>query len=135
MASNYLEENIGTHLLLTSSWTKPSNIYVALFLTMPAEDGTGAVEVSGTGYARIACGPGDSYWTTPVSGSGSYTNAVVVQYGSPGADWGSVVGFGLFDAITSGNYLTGNIFSAPVSILSGNPPPAFAIGALNVTIS
>lgn len=134
MASNYLEERIGTHLLLTSSWTKPANLYVALFTTLPAEDNTGGVEVSGTGYARVLCGPGDSYWTPPVGGSGIYTNAVVIQYGSPTSDWGSVVGFGLFDAITSGNYLLGNLFDAPISILSGNPPPGFSVGALSIPI-
>ena len=46
-AANYLEEQIGTHLLRTGVWPKPAGIFVALFTTMPAEDGSGGVEVSG----------------------------------------------------------------------------------------
>lgn len=134
-ASNYLEEKIGTHLLRTGTWTKPAELWVALFTTMPAEDGTGGVEVSGTGYARIQRGPADEAWEAPAAGNGLYKNAEAIQFGAPTASWGQIVGFGLYDAGTSGNYLLGNTFVAPVTVNNGDPAPAFAAQQLTITVA
>lgn len=133
-ASNYLEEQIGTHLLRTGSWTKPAGIYVALFTTLPGEDGTGGVEVSGGNYARVQHGPSDATWDGPTGGNGQFSNASAVIFGAPNADWGNVVGFGLYDDATAGTYLTGAALSAARNIVSGDPAPNFPIGALKVTI-
>jgi hypothetical protein len=133
-ASNYLEEQIGTHLLRTGSWTKPAALYVALFTTLPAEDGTGGVEVSGTGYARVQHDAADANWTAPTGGNGLYSNNGAVQFGSPTANWGSIVGFGLYDASVAGNYLLGALFASPVTVNDGDPAPAFATGQLTITI-
>jgi hypothetical protein len=105
-----------------------------LFTTLPGEDGTGGVEVSGTGYARIQHGPSDATWAAPVGGNGVFSNVGSVQYGSPTASWGTVVGFGLYDAITAGNLLIYSALTSNVTIASGDPAPAFSEGALTVTI-
>jgi hypothetical protein len=133
-ASNYLEEQIGTHLLRTGSWTKPAALYVALFTTLPAEAGTGGTEVSGAGYARVQHDPGDANWAAPTGGNGLYSNVGAVQFGSPTANWGSIAGFGLYDADTGGNYLLGALFASPVTVNAGDPAPAFATGQLTITI-
>lgn len=134
-ASNYLEEEIGKHLFRTGSWSKPSELHVALFTAMPAEAGTGGTEVTGTGYARVQLDPSDSNWAAPAGGNGVFSNAVAIQFGSPAASWGEIVGFGLYDASTSGNYLLGKTFAASVTVDSGDPAPAFAVGQLTVTIA
>ena len=134
-ASNYLEEEAGKHLLRTGSWTKPSAIYVALFVTAPGEDGTGGTEVTGTGYARVLHGPSDATWAAPVGGNGQFSNLGAVQFGSPTANWGTISAFGLYDAITSGNLLIVNTLTASVVVNSGDPAPAFAEGTLVVTIA
>lgn len=134
-ASNYLEGEIGKHLLRTGSWTKPSTLYVALFTVLPAEDGTGGTEVTGTGYARIQHGPSDATWAEPVGGNGQFSNVGAIQFGSPTANWGTVVGFGLYDAITGGNLLIYDTLAASVIVNSGDPAPAFGSGALIITIS
>lgn len=134
-ASNYLEEEIGKHLLRTGSWTKPSALYVALFTVMPADDGTGGTEVTGSGYARIQRDPADANWSAPSDGSGEFKNTSAVQFGSPTADWGTIVGFGLYDAVSSGNYLIGNAFINPVIVNNGDPAPAFAINQLIITVA
>lgn len=132
-ASDYLEVQIGTHLLRTASWTKPTTIYVALFITAPADDGTGGTEVSGTGYARIQHGPSDATWTAPTT-SGIFANIGVVQFGSPTANWGTITAFGLYSAVTGGNLLAFGDLTGNVTVNSGDPAPAFADGALTVTI-
>lgn len=132
-ASDYLEVQIGTHLLRTSSWTKPSAIYVALFTTIPNDDGTGGTEVSGTGYARIQHGPSDATWTAPTT-SGIFSNIGVIQYGSPTANWGTITAFGLYSAVSGGNLFAKGSLTGNVTVNSGDPAPAFADGALTVTI-
>lgn len=134
-ASNYLEEEIGKHLLRTGSWTKPSAIYVGLFTTMPGEDRTGGTEVSGGSYTRVQCGPGDSYWTSPVGGSGIYTNTDLIEFPTPTANWGDIVGFGLFSAITSGDLYIIKAFAESVTVNLGDPRPGFSAGTLAITIA
>lgn len=134
-ASDYLEVQIGTHLLRTASWTKPTTVYVALFTTVPNDDGTGGTEVGGSrGYARIQHGPSDATWTAPTT-SGIFSNIGSVQFGSPiTTNWGTIQGFGLYDAVTAGNLLAKGTLTGSVVINAGDPAPAFAEGALTVTI-
>jgi hypothetical protein len=135
-ASNYLEEQIGTHLLRTGSWTKPTEIWVALFTAMPTEAGTDGTEVSSsaTGYGRVQLDPSDTNWGGPSDGNGEFANLVIVQYGSPTANWGGLVGFGLYDDEAAGNYLIGNLFDTPTTVVSGDPAPAFKSGQLKITV-
>jgi hypothetical protein len=132
-ASDALEIEIGKHLLRTGSWTKPTDIYVSLFTAMPNDTG-GGTEVSGTGYARIKHGPADDKWSVPTT-TGVFANLGVVQFGSPTANWGTIVGFGLHGAVTAGTLYTYGALGTPVLVESGDPAPAFADGSLTVTIS
>ena len=135
-ASNYLEEEIGKHLLRTGSWTKPTEIWVALFTTLPAEDGTGGTEVStsATNYGRVQHGPSDATWAAPVGGNGQFSNLGTITFGTPSDDWGTVVGFGLYDDETSGNLLVAASLVLPVVVNDGDAAPEFAEGYLKITI-
>ena len=134
-ASDYLEVQIGTHLLRTASWTKPTTVYVALFITPPNEDGTGGTEVgTSRGYVRIQHGPSDATWTAPTT-SGIFANIGVVQFGSPiTTNWGTIQAFGLYSAETGGNLLAFGNLTGNVTVNIGDPAPAFADGALTVTL-
>ena len=53
--SDYMEGEIIKWTLrpgVNPDFAQPANVYVALFTTLPAEAGTGGVEVSGGSYAR-----------------------------------------------------------------------------------
>ena len=134
-ATNTLEELIGDHLLRTATWSKPSDIYVGLFTTMPDDAGAGGVEVTSGSYARVKCGPSDAAWTGPAGGNGVYSNTAIVQFAAPTGNWGAILGFGLFSAITAGTLYVSKAFTASVTISNGDPAPGFAIGALTVTIA
>jgi hypothetical protein len=73
-----------------------ANVYVALVTTLPGEDATGGVEVSGGGYARTAL-------TFNAPSAGSMSSAADVVFPQATAGWGTVVGFGLYDASSGGN--------------------------------
>jgi len=132
-ASDYLENQVGTHLLRTGSWTKPSALYVALFTVMPSEAGTGGTEANYGGYERQLYGPSDATWSAPVDEE--FSNLSTVQFPVPTSGTNDIVGFGLYDASSAGNYLIGNAFASTLTVYAGSPAPAFAVGQLKVTVS
>jgi len=136
-ASDWLEGQIGTHLLRTDSWTKPTAVWVALFTVLPGEDGTCGTEVStvGTSYVRILHGPADDKWSAPVAGNGEFTNLGVVQFPAPTDDWGTIVGFGLYSAVTAGDFYLRGAMAQNVTVNNNDPAPAYAEGALKVIIA
>ncbi len=134
-ASNALEELIGNHLLRTGTWVKPTNIYMALFTTLPGEDGTGGVEVTGGSYARISVGPSDANWNAPSGGSGEFSNAVVFTYAAPTANWNNVVGAALYDASTGGTMLSKATLDTARNIIAGDPAPNFPVGSIKFTFA
>lgn len=98
--------------------------YVALYKVVGIDDGTGFVEVTGGSYARCATGSGD--WGM-VSGSSptTITNVVNLNFPLPTADWGTVYGWGLVNAPTSGNIgvsdYIGSSLLIPSSVAMGSP--------------
>jgi len=118
--------------------TYPATHYIALFTAMPAEDGTGGTEVTGTGYARQGITRGTAGWSAPAAGTGNkrkITNAADVNFGTAGSDWAPIgtpcVGFGVYDASTAGTLLATGTFASSVVIQSGNPVK-FPTGSLAI---
>ena len=132
--SNYPKLQPGTHLLRTASWSKPAAIYVALFSVMPNAAGTGGTEVTGGVYPRVQHGPGDTYWDEPTV-DGEIVNLGTITFSNLPNFSTTIVGFGLYDAATSGTYLEGNVFTPSISIDSGSPPLTFGAGKLMVSIT
>ena len=104
-----------------------SAVYVALVTTTPSDSAAGT-EVSGGSYARV-----DSVvkWAAPSAGSVS-TNAAIT-FPTASADWGTVVGFNLFDASSGGNRIGWGTFAVSKSVLSGDTA-SFASGQLTITL-
>lgn len=127
-ASNSLEASILTHLLRTGSWSKPATLYAALFTVMPGEDGTGGTEVTGGSYARVACGPSDAWW------SAAGANLQRIQFATPTADWGLVLGWGLFTASSGGTHLVARELEEPVNVKTGESAVAFEAGDLSIAV-
>lgn len=133
-ASDYLEVELRKHLFRTGSFTKPTVLGVALFTVTPSDSG-GGTEVTGGSYARVDVPPLDANWTGASATNGLTDNAAAITFPAPSANWGVVVAFGIFDATTAGNLLVWGPITPNKTINSGDPAPAFAIGALDVTIA
>lgn len=90
--SNYAENRTLEYLL------RSGNVYLALFTTLPDEDNAGGVEVStaGTAYAR------KQVTFNPASG-GQCVNSADLVFNQATANWGEIVGFGVYDAAAAGN--------------------------------
>lgn len=141
-ASDYLENKLIDHIFRTATFAKPAGLFVGLFTAAPSDLG-GGTEVLGGAYARVNLAPLDTNWkgthgaaSGVSSGTGGQTsNAIVITYPAPTANWGNITHFGIFDAASGGNLLIWDALTAPRNILSGDPAPSFAVDALTITIS
>lgn len=131
----YMEDAILAWFQGTTFPAVPTNQYFALFTTAPvnASDGS-AVEVSGTSYARKAIAPSSSLWANP-SGAAPATsaNAENIVFATPGGSWGTVVGWGIYDASSGGHLLEYGAFSG-VAVGSGDTVE-FLTGNLTLSVS
>ena len=140
--SDYLENKIVDHIFRSTSFTKPSTLYVALLTAAPSDAG-GGTEVSAGGYARVQVGPSDTAWNATQggtsgnsSGTGGLTdNAADIQFGTPTANWGTITHFGIYDAITGGNLLIWGALSTSKTVNNGDAAPKFLAGALDITFA
>lgn len=99
-------------------------VYVALFTAVGTDAGTGFAEVTGGSYARVATAGSD--WNS-ASGSApsQISNAATLTFPTASADWGTIVGFGLYDASSGGNLLAWDFFGnynwLPATVSSASP--------------
>ena len=105
----------------------PATLYIGLFTTNPSDDaGTGAVEVSGNAYARVAvtssmaatgwAGTQSAASTTASTGTnGTTSNNGVITFPTPTpSGWGTVVGMGIFDTL-AGSFASSCVIYAPLT--------------------
>ena len=129
--SNHWEDEVLDHVFKTSSYTAPTNIYVALCKSTVEDDDTGSTlptEASGTGYARVTCNTWD------VSSAGATENTGAIEFAQATADWGVVTDFALCDHSTTGNLLAYGKLTTSKNIQSGDTA-SFAAGAIDVTLT
>ena len=111
-ASTYLADNVLDHVLKTAAFAQPTNVYASLHSADPGT--TGASELSGSGYARVQ----HNAWNAAASGSA--TNNGVIAFAQATADWTQATHFGLWDAVTAGNFLGGAVLDAAKTVLNGD---------------
>ena len=131
--SQYLSDQVLNWLKGTTFVATPADTYVALFTTMPVYAGTGGVEVSGGSYARVAIAAAG--WSAIATGGGNgdqIDNTAAVNFPTPTAGWGTVVGFGLYDASTGGNLLYFDTLTGGSQVVNSGNTVSFAAAALVV---
>lgn len=124
---NYLAGKLIDHTLRNTAYTTPGTaIYVSLHQADPTSAGDGT-ECSGTGYEREQCTGWDA------ASGGATQNTGAIDFGTCTATWGTVVGVGVWDALSAGNYLMGGTVSANKVTAAGDTFQ-IAAGALDVTL-
>lgn len=106
-ASQYLQNARLNWIRGTAYPAAPATVYLALFTVAPVPAGTGGTEVSGGAYARQSITCNTSNFSAPAtSGNAQQTkNANQVNFPTATANWGTVVGIGIYDAASAGNLL------------------------------
>lgn len=99
--------------------TPPATFYVALFSVAPTVSG-GGTEFSGGGYARVAVTNNNTNF--PASVSGSKGIGAAVTFPTLTADHPDAVAFGLFDAVSGGNFLGWGLITPNKQCLAADVP-------------
>lgn len=128
--SNYLEERLLEHAFELNSWTNPSSLYVALFVSPSTNDletsnFTDEVD-STTNYQRQS---------VSFSGTGnSVDNDSTIQFPEADTSWGTVDAVAVTDSSSHGS---GNIlmYDEGVSNISIGDNDIYEIGASDLTIT
>ena len=110
--SRALRQDILDHLLKTTAWVQPTNLYVALYTAAPSATG-GGTEVSEASYARIL----HNTWNAATAAEPSIaTNNGIVTFDEALTDWGTIVAAAIFDALTVGTFIAYGTFTGkPIS--------------------
>lgn len=127
--SNYLENKYLDHVYGGPDFTRPATLYLALYTVTPGDAG-GGTEVTGGSYERKAITNNDTNF--PAASGGAKTNGAAITFVKATADWGTVVAWALFDAVTGGNiFHWGEV--TPNKLIETNDTAEFAAGDLDIT--
>ena len=100
--------------------------YVSLHTADPAD--AGASEISGAGYARIGPVAFGNAGNNPTVAS----NSAIATFPAATGSWGTVSYFGVWDAVTAGNFLGSGALATPKAVSNGDTA-RFLAGALTIT--
>jgi hypothetical protein len=127
--SDYLENKILDHVLGGGDYSRPATVYIALYTVAPSDAG-GGTEVTGGSYARKDVTNNATNW--PAASSGIKQNGTAITFAQATADWGTVVAFAIFDAVTAGNMLYWGDLTASKSVENGDTAE-FAVAGITIT--
>lgn len=127
--SNYTENKWLGHVLKDTAFTKPTALFLAYSTTDFTEDGSGASEPVGAGYARKTClaqfATGAA--TRIISNDGD------IVFDQATGSQGTIGYWAVFDAITGGNMLCYGAFAAAKAIGNGQTPKVLT-GEIDISI-
>ncbi|MBS3958304.1 MAG: hypothetical protein KGZ52_02735 [Xanthomonadaceae bacterium] len=141
--TDHFENQLIDFIFRGQALTLPGSLHIGLF-TVAAGEGGGQTEVAGGSYARAAvtrsltafAGTQAAGSTVASTGTGGATsNNATITFPAPTANWGSIVGFGVFDAATAGNLLIYAPLAQAKTVNAGDAAPTFAPGQLGFTLS
>lgn len=110
--SDYLKVNILNEVLRGTNYAAPGAVYLAAYTVAPTDAGGGS-EVSGGSYTRQTV-------TFAAPSGNQVANSADILFPVATASWGTIVHFGIFDAVSGGNLLYHTALSAARAIASGD---------------
>ena len=125
--SNTFETHILNYVFTTTSVTRPTAWYIALFTSDPTDTGSAGTEVStGTGYARTAV-------TFSVTADTATNTAAVEFPAASGGNWGTISHIGVMTASSGGDMIVHSALTTAKAINDGD---VFRIptGDLDITL-
>ena len=128
--SDFLELELLDHVFGAAAYTAPATVYIALFTVAPTDAG-GGTEVTGGSYARLAVT--NNATNFPAAAAGAKSNGTVFTFVTATANWGTVVAFAIFDAVTLGNMLCWADLTLSKAVNNGDTA-SFPVGDLDLTL-
>ena len=128
--STFLSNKLLDYQFGGTVYALPANFYIELYTAAPTDAGGGTPVGAGGAYARAAVTNDAANFPNAVGGSKS--NAAAITFAQATAPWGTVVAFGIFDALVGGNLLYWALLTTPITIPTGGTF-SFATGQLVIT--
>ena len=125
--TNYSNNKVLDLFFGAVSFTPPPTLYIGLAQNSANKNGL-ATEPTGGGYSRVVLA--NTSANLPTANAGTKSNAVVISFPAPTADWGNVQSLFIADASTGGNILAMADLATPKTITNGSPAAKVAVGAL-----
>ena len=100
--------------------------YISLHTADPGN--TGSNEITGNGYAR----QGPVAFTNAGANPTVASNSAIVSYPPATANWGTITHYGLWDALTAGDYRGSGALTTAKAVNAGDTA-RFVAGALTIT--
>ena len=123
--SNTYETTVLQWTFTTDSVTRPTAWSLGLFTANPDEDGSGATEISGNGYARKS---------VSFTASGNLaTNSAAVEFDVATGSWGTISHVAVFDASSGGNQIAYAALTTSKAIDTGDVL-RFPAGDVDITL-
>jgi len=120
--TTYGANKVLDHILKTASFTVPTNIYIGLLTNNGA-----LTEVAGGSYARQL----KNAW--PASTGGAVSNDTLVTFPTATADWGTITGVAIYDAVSAGNCIAYGALGTSKPVPNG-ATAKFPIGDIDFTV-
>lgn len=118
----------------TPTGVAPQTWWIGLSVgSTPGNDGSGFIEPSGGGYARVGVSNNATNWPPASVGSDGITrkaNGAKITFPNPTGAWGTVTHVGFFTSATGGTPEYWQPLSSPIAPRSGNTPVEFDVGQL-----
>jgi hypothetical protein len=111
-------------------FTAPATLYLGLYTTAPTP-GLAGTEVSGGSYARKSFANTSVNWNA--ASGGAKTNKLALNFARATASWGTIRGWGLYDAASGGNLLGSGSLTAPLPTVINGDIAQVAAGAIVLT--
>ena len=127
--SDYLENKVLDAVLGQVSLPSIPTVWVGLYTVAPTDAG-GGTEVSGGAYERKSVT--NNVTNFPAASGGAKSNGTEIIFVEATGSWGTVLAFGIFDAVTAGNLLYWADLTTPKAIGAGDTAK-FAVGDLDLT--
>ena len=126
---DYAEDKLLDHVLGDTEWDTDDTktLYLALSTTVPTDAGGNVTEPVGNNYSRPSVA--STKWTT--SSGGSTTTNDPISFPNPSGSWGAIIGFCLYDAVTSGN----PIFWGTISSITPDSPNQYEVSTGDLTVT
>lgn len=132
-ASDYLETAWLNHMFRLDTFSKPATIYAALHSIDPTDVGN-IGEFTGTAYARVPIAVANASWEAPVTEGDSQmiSNSIVIQFATPGSDWGTYNYMSFNDAAVLGNELIFAPMEVARAVVASDNPPTWLPGNIQI---
>ena len=127
--SDFLELELLDHVIGNAAYTAPATVYIALYTVAPTDAG-GGTEVTGGAYVRLAITNNATNW--PAAAAGLKSNGTIFTFVTATANWGTVVAFGILDAVSAGNLLWWADLTVSKVVNNGDTA-SFPIGDIDLT--